>query len=79
MRPTKKDHKLYGKTLTMRIDEVTKTSIDQIANHCDLTKAEVIRKSIRLTKNLLDLNNKVGDFYFIDKKGEKQKILLLID
>lgn len=67
---------MFDRNLTMRIDENTSTILNVLINDMSYSKSEVIRRSLRLLKELNELKKKFGEISVRTEAGEKVLVLL---
>jgi len=66
---------MFNRNLTMRIDEQTDLLLKVLINDLSFNKSQVIRRSLKLMKDLIELQKQYGDIKF--KVGEREVFLFV--
>lgn len=68
---------MFDRNLTMRIDDSTDAILKILVDDLNFSKAEVVRKSLRLLKELTEIKKQYGEIRLSTETGEKILILLI--
>jgi hypothetical protein len=70
---------MFDRTLTMRIDKATDDVLKRLTKDFNSSKAEIVRKALRILKKLSDIQANHGEIIVKCPKTKKEIILILID
>jgi hypothetical protein len=75
----KGDFLMFDRTLTMRIDKATEDVLKRLIKDFNSSKAEIVRKALRILKKLSDIQVNHGEIVVKCQKTKKEMILVLLD
>ena len=70
---------MFDRTLTMRIDEATDDVLKRLVKDFNSSKAEIVRKALRVLKKLSDVQANHGEIVVRCPETKKEMILILVD
>ena len=62
--------------LTFRLDRNSRENLEYLLNDLAITKSQLIRRSIRLMKELMEIKKERGEILIRTEKGDRELILL---
>jgi hypothetical protein len=67
---------MFNRNLNLRIDDNTDVLLKTLAFDLNFSKAEIVRRAVRLLKELNEIKKQGGEFLVRSEKGEEKLILL---
>ena len=67
---------MFDRNFTMRLDKNTDALLKVLIKDLNFSKSQVIRRSLRLLKELYDIRNQSGEILVRTEEGEKILVLL---
>ena len=61
---------------TLRLDTITEKNLKDLIKDLNFNKSQVIRHSVRLLKQLLDIQRQNGDISVVMENGDKIRLIV---